>query len=110
MLDPKVIRNLQNGGWQTCKFEPFRDGIEISWLVTGEPSAALLKYEAGACVPLHKHAGLEVILILQGSQTDERGTYYKGDLIINPKETQHSVHSSDGCVIFIQWQKPVEFL
>jgi len=110
MRDSMTIKDLQNGGWRTCIFEPFRDGIEICWLVTGEPSAALLKYEAGAGVPLHRHRGLETILVLEGSQSDERGAYYAGDLVINPEGTQHSVHSADGCVVFIQWEKPVEFL
>ena len=110
MSEATAIKGLLNGGWQDQRFQPFRDGIEIAWIVTGEPSAALLKYAPGASVPLHNHAGLETILVLDGSQSDERGTYTAGDLVINPEGTQHSVWSTAGCVVLAQWQRPVEFL
>ena len=57
---------------------PFRSGVSIRWLYQthpGGPAAALLRYEPGAAVPLHEHLGYEHIVVLQGSQSDERGHY-----------------------------------
>ena len=74
------------------------------------PSSAFLKYEPGAEVPLHSHTGLEHILMLEGSQTDENGTFHKGDIIINPLGTRHSVYSRDGCEVLAVWHAPVKFV
>lgn len=90
-------------------FEPFSEGVEISWIKKGDPGVALLRYAAGARVPKHVHTGLETILVLDGSQSDERGTYGAGALVLNPEGSSHSVWSSDGCVILIEWERPVRF-
>ena len=97
-------------GWRHRRFLPFREGIEISHIVEGEPTIALLRYQAGAAVPRHRHLGLETILVLEGSQSDETGHYQAGTCVINPIDSEHSVWSEQGCVVLIQWQKPVEFV
>lgn len=102
--------DLGAGGWRSMTFEPFRDGVEICWIRKGEPGVALLRYAPGARVPMHMHTGLETILVLEGSQSDERGTYAAGALVLNPEGTSHSVWSDEGCVILIEWERPVRFL
>ncbi len=97
-------------GWREAVYEPFRDGVEISPIVTGEPAVALLRYAPGAGVPRHRHMGLETILVLDGVQCDERGAYPAGTLMLNPEGTEHSVWSETGCVVLIQWARPVEFV
>ena len=62
--------NLLIGGWRDLSYEHFRDGVLVHWVVKGgqgEPTVAVLKYEPGASVPLHRHAGLETIMVLDGS-------------------------------------------
>lgn len=73
-------------------------------------SAALLRYVAGAGVPEHEHTGYEHIFVLEGSQQDGRGEYYKGDLLINLPNTKHWVKSENGCVVLAIWEKPVQFV
>jgi anti-sigma factor ChrR (cupin superfamily) len=94
-------------------WEPFRDGIEVSWLLrpadSGQPAAALLRYAPGAAVPLHRHPARECIYVLSGSQVDERGTYPAGTLVVNEAGSSHSVVSPDGCVVLVAWERPVEF-
>ncbi|MEL6523753.1 MAG: cupin domain-containing protein, partial [Pseudomonadota bacterium] len=107
MLDPVHIDALTKGGWTDLPFAPFRPGIDISWLQKGEPGIAVLRYQAGAEVPLHAHPDTETILVLEGSQSDDRGTYQAGDLVINPKGSQHRVWSDYGCVVLLCWTKPV---
>lgn len=107
---PLHLAGLVGGGWRAMEFAPFREGVEISEVITGEPAVALLRYQPGASVPRHLHMGLETILVLQGTQSDERGDYPTGSLILNPEGTAHSVWSTEGCVVLIQWQRPVRFL
>ena len=110
MSDPLHIPDILDGGWRDLTFEPFREGVEICTLSSGEPTVAVLRYAPGASVPPHRHAGFESILVLDGAQSDERGHYPKGSLILNPENTVHSVWSDTGCVVLIQWQRPVEIL
>lgn len=110
MPDPSVLSNLTGGGWRDLPFEPFKPGITIHWLLTGEPAVALLKYTPGAAAPLHLHQDVETILMLDGAQSDDHGTYAPGDYIINRKGSQHRVWSDHGCVALLQWTKPVRFL
>ena len=95
--------------YQSLPWESFHPGVEIYRLYNGDSgaSAALLRYKAGATVPQHSHSGFEHILILEGTQSDESGTYEVGTLVINSPDTKHNVYSQDGCVVLIIWEKPV---
>ncbi len=131
------IPALLDGAWHELAFSAFRPGIEICTLSPEDkakyfwhnpderlhpqpdnpfntdnppPGIALLRYQPGASVPRHRHAGVETILVLAGSQNDEAGCYQANALVINPIGSVHSVWSVDGCVVLIQWDKPVEFL
>ncbi len=96
--------------WQELPFTHFREGVAIHHIKKGSPALAILRYAPGATVPLHLHTGLETILVLDGVQSDERGDYPKGALILNPQGTQHSVWSESGCAVLIQWERPVQIL
>jgi len=110
MSEPLHFAGFLSLGWQEAVYEPFREGVEIARLHDGPPAVALLRYAPGAGVPAHFHRGLETILVLEGTQSDERGTYATGALVLNPEGTSHRVWSEDGCVVLIQWTLPVEFL
>lgn len=110
MLEPTLVKDLLAGGWATLRFAPFREGIAISSLLKGSPAVAVLRYDPGARVPLHEHVGPETILVLDGAQSDENGTYVKGDLVINPVGSRHSVWSDDGCVVLLQWAEPIRMI
>ncbi|MFK7891108.1 MAG: cupin domain-containing protein [Granulosicoccus sp.] len=110
MDNAQAFCSLANGGWKNQSFKPFRDGIEICWLRQSLPQLALLRYEPGASVPRHRHAGLEIVQMLEGEQSDERGTYHVGDVVLNPEGTEHSVRSETGCVALLIWERPVEFV
>jgi anti-sigma factor ChrR (cupin superfamily) len=91
-------------------WQPFRPGVEIHRLYGDgtAASAALLRYQPGASVPLHVHTGYEHVFVLSGSQTDDRGTHPGGTLVINPPGSRHSVVSPTGCIVLVIWEKPVE--
>ncbi|WP_102223026.1 cupin domain-containing protein [Acidimangrovimonas sediminis] len=106
---PLAIPGLVPGNWDSLDFRPFRPGVEILALREGEPAVALLRYAPGGGVPEHEHTGLEMIYVLDGMQSDERGSYPAGTLILNPEGSVHSVWSDEGCVVLIQWERPVRF-
>ena len=94
-------------------WEALRPGVSVRRLwgdSSAGPSVALLRYEPGASVPAHRHAGFELIYVLEGAQSDERGRYEAGTLVVNPEGDAHSVSSDVGCLVLIVWQRPVEFL
>ncbi len=110
MPEPLHLGGLLGGGWRGAAFRPFRPGVEICPILDGAPAVALLRYAPGAEVPWHRHPGLETVLVLDGAQSDARGDYPAGSLVLNPAGSAHRVWSGPGCVVLIQWERPVEFL
>ena len=95
-------------GW-----EPLRPGVAIRSLYDagqGGPSAALIRYQAGSCIPDHEHLGYEHVLVLDGSQSDEHGDYPTGTLLINRPASVHRVASKSGCVALIIWERGIRFI
>ena len=104
------LADLLDGGWKDMDFAHFREGVDICWIRREDPSVALLRYAPGAGVPRHRHTGLETIFVLDGSQRDEKGTYAAGSVVLNPAGSVHSVWSDEGCVLMIEWERPVRML
>ena len=113
--NPIVLLNLleytqklsEEGRWA-----PFHPGVSAHWLYDeGEGArAVLLRYEPGACVGLHEHMGYEHMLVLEGDQFDEHGSYPAGSLVIKPPGTRHSPGSLGGCVALLIYEKFVRFV
>ncbi len=118
MADPLIGRIVLNLFSKTnpagsFTWKPLRAGVDVAILYGGDeqdPAAALLRYAPGAEVPLHEHRGIEHILILEGSQSDEFGEYGPGALVVSPPGTRHAVVSKTGCLVLAVWQAPVKFL
>lgn len=94
-------------------WEPFRPGVTARWLYGdfhGGPSAVLLRYEPGARVTEHEHVGYEHMLVLDGDQFDEHGSYPAGSFVVNPPGTRHSPGSKGGCIALLIYEKPVRFV
>lgn len=94
-------------------WEPFRPGVTAHWLYKepdGGPSAVLLRYEAGARVSMHEHVGYEHMLVLEGEEYDEFGSYPAGSFVINPPGTRHSPGSVSGCIALLIYEKSVRFV
>ncbi len=110
---PEAIREgLTLDGWERLPFGPFRENVTIRLIRPFEddqPGVALLKYEAGASVPRHRHEGLETILVLDGVQSTSSAT--------TPREATSSTwrepstqSDQNRCVVLIQWDRPVTIL
>ena len=94
------------------EFSSLRSGVEIHVLHESSDGAraAILRYAPGAEVPPHRHEGYEYIYVLEGEQSDERGSYAAGTFVINEPGAVHRVTSRNGCVVLILWLRPVVFL
>ena len=101
------------GGWQDLEFGAFREGVEDlhpCWRVEARP------WRSCAIAPRRLRCrntctgGWRRNLVLEGSRATKRGDYPVGSLVLNPEGTVHSVRSEEGCVVLIQWDRPVEIL
>jgi anti-sigma factor ChrR (cupin superfamily) len=90
----EYARTLRESDWQS-----FRPGVTAHWLYrepNGGPSAVLLRYQPRARVAEHEHVGYEHMLVLEGDQYDEAGSYPAG--------------SVGGCVALLVYDKAVRFV
>lgn len=46
-------------------------------------------------------------MVLSGAQSDGKGSYPAGTLIVNPPGSHHNIESKTGCIVLIIWEKPV---
>jgi anti-sigma factor ChrR (cupin superfamily) len=113
-LVPRLVaRAVELYGKTTGGWGQLRAGVGILRLAGNAesgPSVALLRYEAGARVPPHRHGGFEVIYVIEGAQSDENGTYEAGTLVVNREGETHSVWSDGGCLVLIVWERPIVVL
>jgi anti-sigma factor ChrR (cupin superfamily) len=112
MTDVISLAHALSGSWRGLAWQPFARGIEVAWLYQNGahgPAAAYLRYDPGARVPLHWHAGYEHVLVLEGSQSDHNGCHAAGSLVVNPPGSSHEIVSENGCVVLIIWERPVVF-
>ncbi len=103
----KIVGPLNNIKWKQIYkgFSEFTPNIE------DVDELKLIKMEPGASVPNHSHGGKEYILVLDGSFSDEYGTYSKGDIQINDQRIKHTPIASDngGCICMTITEKDVIF-
>lgn len=106
LLDVAALAD--QSGWQF--FHTGIDCLPIYETPNGGPAAMLLRYQPGASAPAHVHEGVEHILILSGSQSDERGHHPVGSLLIHPPGTEHHVRSDEGCIVLAIWERRVRII
>jgi anti-sigma factor ChrR (cupin superfamily) len=77
-----------------------RPGVhwKILW-EDGDRRTVLVRYEAGAVVPRHRHIGDEQIFVLEGSVSDDTGTCTAGNYARRPPGCVHTVSSRDGALV-----------
>ncbi len=81
-------------------WQEHRPGVRVKVLwEEGERRAVLMRYEAGASIPRHRHLGDEQIFVLEGSVTDDTGTCTAGNYARRPPGCVHAVTSSDGALV-----------
>lgn len=107
-----TLWSLRPADIASLSFQELRPGVDIHVLheTPDGARAAILRYAPGAEVPAHLHQGFEYIYVLEGEQSDERGSYSQGSFVINEPGVTHRVSSRSGCVVLILWLRPVVFV
>lgn len=74
-------------------------------------SVRLLHIPAGQAVPDHGHNGMELTLVLQGSFSDETGSFGRGDLEIADEDLDHTPVADGGlpCICLAATDAPLRF-
>lgn len=76
-----------------------------------ECTARLLYIPPGQAVPDHGHNGLELTLVLQGSFSDETGTFGVGDIEVADQDLEHTPIAGAGpaCICLAATDAPLRF-
>jgi putative transcriptional regulator len=93
---PRVFNQLPLKSW--IKFGDIsRSRLDLN----EEPlRSSLLNIDAGGAVPMHTHKGFELTLILDGSFSDDMGTYVAGDFMLLGDKHTHSPVTTQGCLCY----------
>jgi anti-sigma factor ChrR (cupin superfamily) len=96
--NPSQIIEVSEREWQ-----PMTPTIKAKTLWSDPASkrrAQLTRFEPGATLPMHRHAGDEFLYVIEGSITDESGTVAAGSVGYRPDGCTHSVVSKNGATVF----------
>ena len=73
-----------------------RQGLEIA------KATSIVSYKPGSKFGAHPHELGEEIFVLEGTFSDEMGSYRAGTYILNPPGSSHSPFSEEGCLLFVK--------
>ena len=90
------------------------DGIWVKILrfdeLSNRPPTFLLKFEAGAAYPEHRHPAGEETFVLEGEVDFGARHLSTGDYLYTPPGGIHSVYSETGCILLFIVPEEVEIL
>jgi anti-sigma factor ChrR (cupin superfamily) len=61
--------------------------------------AVLSRFEPGATLPMHRHAGDEILYVIEGAIADEAGTVSAGNMGYRPNGCVHNASSKNGATV-----------
>jgi putative transcriptional regulator len=104
---PRVLSKAAGKGvvWKTLP-----GGINTANLgMDRETQCDFMYMKPGSQAPRHKHHGLEVTLVLDGTFCDELGEYYPGDFVLRRGSETHTPQSEEGCLCYSVLDSPLIF-
>lgn len=108
---PRVLQRYVGGDADAIAWKKLGMGVETAEIALAAPDkrAFMLKVPGGKAVPQHTHDGNEYVLVLNGSYTDEVGTFGPGDLAISDGEIDHRPVANMGadCICLVVIDGPV---
>jgi hypothetical protein len=87
-------------------------GVTIAVLHTDPVTrslSALVRCQPGVHYPVHRHAGIEEILMLEGNFVCDGKTYGVGDYLLSGSGSAHDPNSPDGCLFFVRTSMDDQF-
>lgn len=104
---PRVLAKLASEG---LVWKKLAGGInQASVMLDNETQCEFLYMKPGSQVPVHKHRGNEITLVLDGSFSDEMGHYKESDFVLRDRSHQHQPVSEEGCLCFAVQDSPLKF-
>jgi anti-sigma factor ChrR (cupin superfamily) len=100
-----VVRAAESGDWREEGVPGFRTRVLFHDPGTGE-STALMQMDRGAAALAHAHEHVERIYVLEGSFSDDDGTYHAGDYVQRPAGANHTTWSDDGGLVLLVYTRP----
>ena len=112
MLNHSVIlpHVLARAASQGLVWKKLAGGINQAQIVLDNKTQCEFIYMTpGSQVPVHRHQGSEVTLVLDGSFSDELGHYKASDFMVRTKYNLHRPTSEEGCLCFAVLDSPLTF-
>lgn len=104
---PTVLAKVANKG---LVWKRLAGGINTASLgIDRETQCDFMYMKPGSQAPRHKHQGMEITLVLDGTFHDELGQYGPGDFILRRGNDTHTPQSDDGCLCFTVLDSPLTF-
>jgi len=104
---PRVLAKIAAEG---LVWKKLAGGInQASVALDDETQCEFLYMKPGSQVPVHKHLGNEVTLVLDGSFSDELGNYQPSDFVVRDGSHTHRPASEEGCLCFAVLDSPLTF-
>ena len=95
---PEPLRSYLGAPLAALRWLPLMSGSEEVDLKVGRPPVRtrLLRVAAGRAMPRHSHTGTELNLVLAGGYHDPRGSFRRGDVVVDDPSVDHSPIADDG--------------
>lgn len=104
---PRVLAKAASDGLVWKKLAGGINQAQVT--LDNETQCEFIYMTPGSQVPVHKHQGSEVTLVLDGSFSDELGHYEPSDFVVRTKEHMHRPASDEGCLCFAVLDSPLTF-
>jgi len=104
---PALARYLEPGARWRRKLGGFEE-IPLTMRADSH-RVSLLRLEPGHGLPVHRHVGEELTVVLQGGFTDAAGSYGPGDFAVGPGAQEHEpiADAGEACIALIVLEKPI---
>jgi len=104
---PRVLAKAASQG---LVWKRLAGGIkQASVILDNKTQCEFIYMTPGSKVPVHRHQGSEVTLVLDGSFSDELGHYKASDFMVRTKDNLHKPASEEGCLCFAVLDNPLTF-
>ncbi len=104
---PRVLARAASNG---LKWNKLAGGINQAQVqIDNETQCEFLYMTPGSQVPVHRHQGNEVTLVLDGAFEDQFGHYGPSDFLVRNKRDQHQPSTEEGCLCFAVLDSPLTF-
>lgn len=111
---PAVLKSALSGDMDQVPWRRIAPGVwhcPVSLSEDAHGDLRLLKVAPGTKLPEHGHGGNELTLVLEGSYTDEFGTFRRGDVADLGDDVEHRpiADPAEGCVCLVATDQKVRF-